>query len=106
MTAGLYVFQYDNESFVIVQPDGMLGRKVWTKIGHANIYSKNPAKAKSVSRADIEKFAIDLSNKIMNQEVGEMAHSGGEYFLAVPQKHGGKIQSSYSIEFNEKNFRE
>ncbi|MEE4246856.1 MAG: hypothetical protein V2I33_15700 [Kangiellaceae bacterium] len=97
---GLYVFQYDDNSFIVVQPDGQLGRQVWKKIGHANIYSKDPNKAKSVSRADIEKFALDLSNKIMNQEVGAMSHQGGTYHLAVPVKHSGRAQSEYQITFN------
>ncbi|TQV71006.1 hypothetical protein FLL45_22015 [Aliikangiella marina] len=99
-TIGLYVFQYDENSWVVVQPDGQLGRKVWNKIGHANIYSKDANKAKSVARADIEKFAIGLSSKIMNQEVGEMSHSGGTYHLAVPVNHMGRAQSSYQVEFN------
>lgn len=100
MTAGLYVFQYDDESFIVVQPDSMLGRKIWTKIGHANIYSKNPNKAKSVSRADIETFALSLSSKIMNQEVGKMSHAGGTYYLAVPMTHLGKAISEYQINFS------
>lgn len=99
-TMGLYVFQYDDKSWVIVQPDGPLGRKVWTKIGHANIYSKDVNKAKTVTRADIKNFAIDLSNKIMNQEVGTMSHEGGIYHLAVPVKHMGRAQSTYNISFN------
>jgi len=102
MTSGLYLIPLNENSFVLVQPDGLLGRKVWSKIGHANLYTRDQQAAANFDRASVEKFAIDLSHKIMNQEVGEMAHSGGEYFLAVPQKHGGKIQSSYSIEFNEK----
>ncbi|MCW9000710.1 MAG: hypothetical protein OQK04_18510, partial [Kangiellaceae bacterium] len=96
---GLYVFQYDDESWVVVQPDGQLGRKIWSKIGHANVYSKSPAKAKSISRSQIEKFAIGLSSKIMNQEVGKMDHAGGTYHLAVPVKHLGRAQSSYQIAF-------
>lgn len=97
MTAGLYLIQYDDESFVLVQPDAELGRKVWSKIGHANIYSKNAGKAQSTARDKIETFAINLSRKIMNQEVGEMAHDSGTYHLAVPQKHLGRAQSSYEI---------
>ena len=98
-TIGLYVFQYDDESWVVVQPDGQLGRKVWSKIQHANIYSKNPATAKSTSREQIEKFALGLSSKIMNQEVGAMSHAGGTYHLAVPVKHMGRAQSSYQVAF-------
>ena len=99
MTSGLYVFRYDDDSFIVVQPDGLLGRKIWSKIGHANIYTKDPSKAKSVDRQQIEKFALDLSSKIMNQEVGKMSHAGGTYHLAMPVKHMGKAQSKYQITF-------
>lgn len=99
MTSGLYLIPYGEDSFILVQPDAVLGRKVWTKIAHANIYSKSKDTASNTKRADIERFAIDLSNKIMNQEVGEMVHSAGQYFLAMPQKHAGKSQSSYEINF-------
>jgi len=102
MTAGLYLIPYKDESFVLVQPDGLLGRKVWSKIGHANIYAKSEEAAKLVSRSDIEKFAIELSSKIMNQEVGALEHSSGKYFLAAPQEHMGKAQSSYDISFSSK----
>ncbi len=98
MTAGLYLLPYNKDSFIIVQPDGLLGRKVWNKIGHANIYSKSPKIANSTQRPQIEQFAIALSKKIMSQEVGEIAHSSGTYYLAVPQNHLGKATSTYQIE--------
>ncbi len=101
MTAGLYLIPYDEQSFVLVQPDGLLGQKVWTKLGHVNLYSRSQETAASFDRRQIEKFAIGLSSKIMNQAVGEMNHSSGEYFLAVPQNHGGKRQQSYQISFNQ-----
>ena len=36
-TSGLYLFLYNDDSFILVQPDAVLGRKAWTKIGHSNI---------------------------------------------------------------------
>ncbi|WP_444997671.1 hypothetical protein [Aliikangiella sp. IMCC44359] len=98
-TAGLYLFKYDDDSFVLVQPDGILGRKIWKKIGHANIYSKNQSKSQSITRQQIETFAIKLSSDIMNQDIGEMAHNDGRYYLAIPVKHLGKAQKEYTIEF-------
>jgi hypothetical protein len=96
---GLYVFQYDADSWIVVQPDGVLGRQVWTKIGHANIYSKDKNKTTSVSREQIESFAMSLSSKIMNQEVGKMSHSGGTYYLAMPVSHMSKPRSEYQVNF-------
>jgi hypothetical protein len=98
-TSGLYLFLYNEDSFILVQPDAVLGRKIWKKIGHANIYSKNTNTAKSVSRAMIEEFAFNLSSKIMNQEVGTMAHSAGNYHLAAPQEFAGKTYTELQIEF-------
>ncbi|WP_196141156.1 hypothetical protein [Aliikangiella sp. G2MR2-5] len=99
MTAGLYVFQFSDDSFVVVQPDALLGRKVWSQIKYANIYSKNPDTAKSITKEQIQNFALDLSRKIMNQDVGKMAHSGGTYHLAVPMKHMGKAQKQHQVTF-------
>ena len=100
-TGGLYLIQFNSESFALVQPDGLLGRKVWSKLGHVNLYSKSQSTAQQTPRADVEKFAIELSNKIMNQEVRTMAHQAGEYYLAVPQKHMGRASTSYQIEIKE-----
>lgn len=98
MTAGLYLIRFDQESFILVQSDGALGRKIWDKIGHTNIYSKNVSKTQSVSRSTIQAFAIDLSKRMMSQETGKMAHGAGKYHLAVPQNHMGQAQSSYHLE--------
>jgi len=98
-TSGLYLFQYNSDSFVIVQPDAVLGRQAWSKIGHANIYSKNASTAKSTPRAQIETFVVNLSKKIMNQETGKMAHGAGTYYLAMPVNHSGKPQTSYELSF-------
>lgn len=100
MTAGLYLIRYDDNSFILVQPDKELGRAIWSKIGHANIYSKDANMAKTVKRAEIESFAINLSEKIMNQEVGELSHAAGTYHLAAPVTHLGRPQRTYEITFN------
>ena len=97
-TNGLYLFQYDNDSFVIVQPDSALGSKTWSKIDHANIYSKNIATAKSVSRDQIESFVTSLSKKVMGQDIGSMQHATGVYYLAMPVVHIGNAESQYNIE--------
>lgn len=98
-TMTLYVLQYDLETFVIVQADGVLGRKVWQNLAHVNIYSKNPETIKKLGLDGAKTFALDLSKKIMNQEVGAMAHAAGTYHLAVPMEHLGKKRASYEITF-------
>jgi len=97
-TNGLYLFQYNDNSFAVVQPDATLGEKAWSKISHANIYSKNEATAKSTSRTQIEQFAIKISNKVMGEDLGEMQHKTGIYYLAMPVVHIGNAESQYTIE--------
>ena len=92
-TNGLYLFQYDDNSFVVVQPDVALGEKTWLKISHANIYSKNEAKAKPLSRKQIEQFAIKSSYKVMGKGLGKMQHKTGIYYLAMPVVHIGNARS-------------
>lgn len=99
--AGLYVIQQDADTLVIVQPDAELGRQVWGRIGHANLYSRDAARAAAFDRTAVEGWAIALSERIMNQETGAMAHAAGRYFLAVPQQHMGQLQESYDIRFVE-----
>jgi hypothetical protein len=98
-TSGLYLIYYDENSFILVQPDGVLGRKIWSKIGHANIYSKDQNKAKQFDREAVSSFAINLSEKIMQQDIGTMAHNQGTYHLAVPQSISGKTTSEVHVEF-------
>lgn len=98
-TSGLYVIRYDANSFIIVQPDGMLGRQVWKKLGYSNIYSKNTTTAQSVTSEQIQQYALKLSERIMSQETGGMAHESGIYHLAAPRIHLGKAQTEYRVEF-------
>lgn len=99
-SAGLYLFYSKQGNFIVVQPDGVLGRKIWKNIRHANLYSKSQSTAQGVPIASLKKYAIDLSSKIMKVTVGTMAHASGTYHLAVPKNHLGKSISSYQIDFN------
>lgn len=100
MVMGLYLIRYDEDSFVVVQPDKELGRAVWTSIAHANIYSKSPETARNTNREKITEFSLALSERIMNQEVGELSHAAGTYHLAAPMNHLGRPQRTYEITFN------
>lgn len=97
-TMTLYVMQYDPDTFVLAMGDGVLGRKVWTKVGYINVYSKDPEKAKTLL-PKASAWAIEQSQLIMNQNVGKMTHAAGTYHLAVPMKHMGKARPTYEIEF-------
>lgn len=98
-TNGLYLIQYNNDSFVVVQPDSILGEKAWSIISHLNIYSKNETTASTLSRTKIEQFAIKISHKVLGEDLGEMQHKTGIYNLARPIVHIGNAESQYNIEW-------
>ncbi len=97
-TNGLYLFQYNDNSFVVAQPDVTLGERAWSKFKHTNIYSKDKATANSLSRSQIAQFAINISNRVMGENLGKMEHKTGIYYLAMPVVHIGNAISQYNIE--------
>ncbi len=105
-TSGMYLIQYNSNSFIVVQPDAILGKKAWEKFSHTNIYSKNEVTSKSFSRKKIEQFAMKISNRAMGQDLGKMQHKTGTYYLAIPVVHIGNAESQYSIELLNENNKE
>lgn len=97
-TAGFYLFRYNDDSFIVVKPNAQLGHSAWSKITHANIYSKDINTARTVSRNTIERFALEISIRVLNEDIGELAHKTGNYHLAMPMVHLGSTQSKYHIE--------
>jgi hypothetical protein len=93
----LYVFQYDSETFVIAQGDGVLGRAIWNNIGYLNVYSKDKAKLTTLPLDQARTWALQQSAAIMQQEVGAMAHASGTYHLAVPMDFAGKRRATWDI---------
>jgi hypothetical protein len=59
-TAGLYVFQYDVESFVMIMIDPKAEN--WTDFYFSNFYSKNKLKVAGMSKEKIKEFIIKISN--------------------------------------------
>ena len=62
-STGLYVFKYDKDSFVIVMVTSKLGDNPWTNFTFSNFYSKTKSKADSITKAEIEAYAIKLSKQ-------------------------------------------
>lgn len=58
-SSGLYVFQYDNESYVMI----MLNPKAedWTDFYFSNFYSKNKSKVQNMSKQKIKEFILQIS---------------------------------------------
>ena len=57
---GLYVFRYDEESFVMIMIDP--NADVWTDFYFSNFYSKNKIKVDSMSKQKLKDFIIKISN--------------------------------------------
>jgi hypothetical protein len=59
-TTGLYIFQYDNESFVMI----MINPKAenWTDFYYSNFYSKSKSKVQNMSKEKIKEFIIKISS--------------------------------------------
>ena len=56
---GLYMITYDNESFVMMVPANKKS-KDWTDFTYSNFYSKNKAKADSMTKQKIKEFIINM----------------------------------------------
>lgn len=57
---GLFLFAYDNESFVMMMP----GRKVdadWTDFSYSNFYSKSKVKVAAMTQQKIKEYIIQIS---------------------------------------------
>jgi len=62
-SAGLYVFKYDVDSFVTVMVTSKLGDKPWSNFRFSNFYSKSKNKVATITKKEIEDYAIKLSKK-------------------------------------------
>ncbi|MFT7037039.1 MAG: hypothetical protein ACJA2S_005581 [Cyclobacteriaceae bacterium] len=60
-TAGIYVMQYDDNSFVSIMPTKQLGKGLWDKFVFSNFYSQNAAKVQTMTKAKVEAYAIEMS---------------------------------------------
>lgn len=59
-SSGLYVFQYDDESFVMIMLN-VTEDVEWTDFYFSNFYSKNKAKVKAMSKEKIKAFILKIS---------------------------------------------
>lgn len=98
---GQYLMHHSGTTFVTVLPDQQLGERPWTAFKFINVYSQNKAIAERASTElpTYQQFALDLSEKIMNQASAPMAHGDGEYHFAVPRTHAGKQYKSRPVTF-------
>ena len=101
-TAGLYVMQYDDNSWVSVMPTKQLGKAPWDKFGFSNFYSSDAAKAKGMTKAKAEAYAIKLSKEILApSKSGPSKGGNGTYSAATPVKFSGSAYPELEIFFEE-----
>ncbi|MDB4533748.1 hypothetical protein N9242_02680 [Vicingaceae bacterium] len=99
-TAGIYVIEYDENSWVSVMPDKQLGKAPFGKFTFSNFYSSDASKAKSMTKAKAEAYATDLSKKILAPSSSGPSKGGnGTYSAATPVKFSGKAYGEVEIEF-------
>ncbi len=101
-TAGIYVMQYDDNSWVSVMPDKQLGKAPFGKLMFSNFYSTDAAKVKGMTKAKAEAYAIEMSNKILAPSSSAPSEGGsGTYSAATPIKFAGAAYEEMEVTFEE-----
>lgn len=59
-SSGLYIFQYDDESFIMIMLNVTEGVE-WSDFYFSNFYSKSKSKTKNMSKQKIKKFILQIS---------------------------------------------
>lgn len=102
-TAGIYVMQYDDNSWVSVMPTNeLLGQDVFDKFGYSNFYSADASKAKGMTKVKAEAYAIELSKKILAPSTSGPSKGGdGEYHFVIPSNINGTRVTSTKVSFED-----
>lgn len=101
-TAGIYVMQYDDNSWVSVMPTKQLGKAPFDKFVFSNFYSTDASKVKSMTKAKAEAYATKLSNDILAPSTSGPSKGGnGTYSAATPIKFAGNSYPEFEIFFEE-----
>jgi len=99
---GIYIIAYDENTFVSVMADGQLGKKAWSKIAYANVYSKQGTPTISLEAG--KQFVLAESKRLMTGEgvaKFEVAGGSGTYFAAVRQTVGSKQYDQIKVELDD-----
>ncbi len=100
---GIYIIAYDENTFVSVMADGQLGKKVWSKITYANVYSKQGTPTISLEAG--KQFVLAESKRLMTGEgvaQYEVTGGSGTYFAAVRQTVGSKQYDQINVVLDDK----
>lgn len=86
---GIYIVAYDSNTFVSAMADGQLGKKVWSNLAYANVYSKQGTP--TIGLEDGKAFVLAESKRLITGEgVAKFDVTGGSgiYYAAVRQAIG------------------
>lgn len=100
---GIYIVAYDENTFVSVMADAQLGKKAWSKITYANIYSKQGTPTISLDSG--KQFVLAESKRLMTGEgiaKFEVSGGNGRYFAAVRQAVGSKKYDQLDVILEDK----
>lgn len=100
---GIYIIAYDENTFVSVMADAQLGKKEWSTITYANVYSKQGTATITLEVG--KQFVIAESKRLMTGEgVAQFAVSGGSgtYYAAVRQTVGSKQYDQIDVQLVDK----
>jgi len=100
---GIYIIAYDENTFVSIMADGELGKKAWSAIAYANVYSKQGTPTISLDAG--KTFALAESKRLMTGEgVAKFEVSGGSgtYYAAVRQMVGSKKYDQIDVTLEDK----
>lgn len=100
---GIYIIAYDENTFVSVMADGELGKKVWSQIAYANVYSKQGTPTITL---DVGKqFVLAESKRLMTGEgvaKFEVTGGNGTYYAAVRQTVGSNQYDQIDVTIEDK----
>jgi hypothetical protein len=100
---GIYIITYDANTFVSIMADGELGKKVWSTITYANVYSKQGTPTISLDAG--KAFALAESKRLMTGEgvaAFEVTGGSGTYYAAVRQAVGSKKYDQIDVKLEDK----
>jgi hypothetical protein len=100
---GIYIIAYDENTFVSVMADGPLGKKEWSTIAYANVYSKQGTPTISLDAGKV--FVLAESKRLMTgQGIAEFEVTGGSgtYYAAVRQTVGSKKYDQIGVKLEDK----
>ncbi len=100
---GIYVISFDENTFVSVMPDGMLGKQIWKNLTYINVYAKQGSQGISLEKA--KEFALAQSTQIMtggNKKQPEPTAGNGLYYSAANHKINGTGYDKFTVIIEER----